>query len=277
MRKAVLSGSILLLLLLQGGCGPRVGDVFGRASNEPIREKRGSELSSPSEVPPQERHETEKKEAFIRLREHKRLAELLSNAYQAKSQYALGGSCPSLRALGIKGLCDEVSSPFPDVSPEIVADSLTSSDEGFGRRAAEDAAKWRAEAQADKEEMYAMCQKPNGRCDTSEAFTYWQKDENGRVVNEDVEMLRLASLVTEEGLTAYILGSVSSGDLFSPAANGGDPKKGYEVLKRIRELPNLPAAPKGYYEGDSLSLSDQAALRKRLLTEEGMKDLEAIQ
>jgi hypothetical protein len=275
MKKAVFKGAIFLLILLQGGCGPRVRGAFDRASNEPT--KVGGEFSSPSKLSPEEEREAEKKDEFIRLREHKRLAELLSNAYQAKAQYALGGSCASLRALGIKGLCDEVESPFPDVSPEIRDDSITSSDEGFGRRAAENAAKWRETAKSDKDEIYAMCQKPNARCDTSEAFKYWQKDENGRVINEDVEMLRLASLATEEGITAYILGSVSSGDLFSPAANGGDPKKGYEVLKRIREIPNLPAAPKGYYEGDSLSLSDQAALRKRLLTEEGMKDLEAIQ
>ncbi len=154
-------------------------------------------------------------------------------------------------------------------------DALSSGDEGFGRRAAQEAAKWRDIARSDKEEIDAMCQSPNARCDTSEAFKYWQEDEDGNVVNEDVEMLNLASTVTEERLIAYIFGSVSSGDLFAPSSNGGDPVKGYEVLERIRELPNLLVAPKGYYEGESLSLSAQAMIRKRLLTEAGMQDLEA--
>ncbi len=248
-------------------------ESFGRAAYQSDT----SEGSVPHELPPQERRAVENKERFVRLREHKRLSEFLASAYQSQAQYANGGSCAGLRAKGITGLCDEVSSPFPDVSPEIQRDALTSGDEGFGRRAAAEAAKWRDIAKSDKDEIDAMCQSRNARCDTSEAFKYWQEGEDGKVISEDVEMLNLASTVTKERMIAYMLGSVSSGDLFAPSSNGGNPVKEYELLNRIEELPNLPVAPKGYYEGESVSLSDQAVIRKRLLTEAGLKDLEAIQ
>jgi hypothetical protein len=163
-----------------------------------------------------------------------------------------------------------------DVSPEIQAYAVDSGDESFARRISQEAARWRDSARSDKEEIDQLCQTPKGRCDTGDGFKYWQED-GGETTNEDVEMLNLASNVTEQRLVAYILGSVSSGDLFVPAANGGDPKKGYEALQRIRELPSLPVAPKGYYEGDSMSLSGQAIARKRILESAGLGNLEAIQ
>jgi hypothetical protein len=274
MRKAVFKGAILLLLLLQGGCGQRVGEASNRASNEPIREKGGSELSSLSEPPPQKQLKAKKEESYYRLWEHKRLAELLSSAYKAKSKYVRDGACASYRdKIGTLGFCDEVK---PDeIVIETTEHELDSHDKEFEQLAAQDAAVWSEVAKSDRKKMDAKCQNPRGRCYMGEEFRYWQKDENGEIINEDVEMLDLASLATAERITVYILMNVSS-DLFPAASNNDDWMKNHKFSLPIERALSLTATSKSLDRDDSIFLSEQAIRRREELTKMGLGYLEAI-
>ncbi len=256
-------------ILIQG-CGSRLSKVAGA----PVEPR--NNIESPTRVPPSERLAVENREKFLRLREHRRLSLLLSTVYTLQAQYVASGACSQLREVGIRGICNEASSPFGNLSPEMELDSMNRSDDAFLRHLQAERARWRHAAKTDDEELSLICQGPEGRCDTSKAFQYW-KVTNGEAVNEDVEMLELAATVTEARLIARLLGTVSKEGPFSLPSNGDDPKRVFHVLDEIRLLPSMPIARNGYYEGEHLPLSSQASNRKRILEEAGLGKLEAIQ
>lgn len=249
----------------------RLPNIFGNSSKPAPDGRREPRL------PPAERRRQENAERFIRLREHARLSSILSAAYLLRGNYVVNGACAAVRAQGISGVCSEASSPFGELDQGIAQSAVRESDAAFARYLAQEGAKWRTVAATEKDEVAALCRAPSGRCSTGKKFQYWEVDSQGNVINEDVEMLEFAKTVTEERLITHILGSVAKEGLFSSSANGGDPKLGFQVLERIRELPNLPIAQDGYFKGEFLPLSGQAATRKKLLKEAGLSNLEAIE
>jgi hypothetical protein len=188
--------------------------------------------------------------------------------------YVNAGACAAVRGVGITGLCEEPPSGESYLPPE--ANSFSDSDEGHARRLVQESARWRDIERSDTEEVNALCSSSRGNCSTEERFKYWEV-ENGEATNEDVEMLNLAARATEERLITHILGTlVPKDDFFSPAGIEGDPKEAFEALEEIRLLPNLPIARRGYFQGEYLPLSSQAANRRRILKEAGLEDIEAI-
>ncbi len=248
----------------------RLPNVFGNPRRE---DSRGE--SPPEKLSPEDRQAIENLLKFLRLSEHKRLSHILSTTYRLRAFYVNAGACARLRQMEITGICGLEAGPADYLSTEMNQIGISEGDESFARASISEANRWKDIEERDKEEIHSMCATTRGRCSTKEKFHYWWV-ENGKVVNEDVEMLELAALATEESLITHILGSVSDGGPFSPEGNGGDPVKGARVLEEIRNLKNFPYAPSGYYEGDSLPLSSQATNRQRILREVGLGDLEAI-